>query len=108
MFDHDLLSRRKLLAGGARLAGAASVLAVAGAWAGEAKAVCVDLSADSSNPSLRSALNFTEQSQNPAQICKGCAFFINDDATGKCGSCKIFSGPTNPNGRCDSWAPPKT
>ena len=31
MFDHDLLSRRKLLAGGAHLAGAASVLAVAGA-----------------------------------------------------------------------------
>lgn len=107
MSDHGLVSRRNLLAGGARLAGAASVLAVAGAWAQESKAVCVDLAADSSNPSLRSALNFTEQSPHSEKACKGCGFFVNDDATGKCGSCKIFSGPTNPNGYCDSWAAPK-
>lgn len=103
MSDSVQFSRRRILV---QFAGAAG-LCLGGAWAKGANAQCVDLTADNANPALRAALNFTEQSANPAETCKGCAFFVNDDPSGKCGSCKIFTGPTNPNGRCDSWAPPK-
>ena len=91
-------SRRELL-----WAGAAVFLAGAGATRAKAAGnACVDLSAASANAGLRTALNFTEVSKDPAKTCGACAFFT---AEGACGSCKIFSGPTNPQGFCESWSP---
>jgi hypothetical protein len=54
--------------------------------------------------SLHKSLNYAEQSPDPQKTCSNCGFFSPDDGGGACGSCKIFNGPTNPKGHCDSWA----
>lgn len=84
------------------------MLAVAGPAAGYAAsaladAVCVDLDAlPSGQRSMRAAMNFKMVSDDPKQVCGGCAFFTSTE--GGCGKCTIFSGPVPAQGRCDSWA----
>jgi hypothetical protein len=53
--------------------------------------------------SLRSSLHYTEQYSDTTKTCSACGFFDADGDKG-CGTCKIFSGPANPKGHCDSWA----
>ena len=65
---------------------------------GASAAACAD-PADS----LRSSLHYQEASTDPAKTCSVCAFFDGTNAT-DCANCKIFSGPANPKGRCDSWS----
>lgn len=65
----------------------------------KAAGACADAS-----ESLHKSLNYTEQSPDPQKSCTQCGFFTPDDSGGACGSCKIFNGPTNPKGHCDSWA----
>jgi hypothetical protein len=42
---------------------------------------------------------------DPKMTCSACGFFEADakDAAA-CGNCKIFNGPANPKGHCDSWS----
>jgi High potential iron-sulfur protein len=90
-------TRRALLL----LAVAGPALAAAGAAAAES--VCVDVSAlPSGQRSMREAMNFKMASDDPKQVCGGCAFFTATD--GGCGKCTIFSGPVPAQGHCDSWA----
>jgi len=55
------------------------------------------------NESLHVSLHYTEESPDAQKTCSTCGFFSDDGEKG-CGSCKIFNGPTNPKGHCDSWA----
>jgi hypothetical protein len=52
---------------------------------------------------LHASLHYVEQSPDPQKTCTACGFFSADGENG-CGTCKIFNGPTNPKGHCDSWA----
>jgi len=52
--------------------------------------------------------NYTEQSPDPARTCSGCSFFTAGAQAAACGRCAIFSGPANPKGKCDDWAPRPT
>jgi hypothetical protein len=52
---------------------------------------------------LRASLHYTETSADRGKYCSACSFFDADGENG-CGTCKIFNGPTNPKGHCDSWA----
>jgi hypothetical protein len=105
----SVVSRRRLLertlqavVGGVVLSAAApSARAAAGPAA--AGKVCADLDAmDSGARSMRGSLNYAETSPDATKTCSACAFFTAGAAG--CGTCQIFSGPTNPQGHCDSWS----
>ena len=53
--------------------------------------------------SLRASLHYAEMGPDAKQVCGGCGFF-DADGDKPCGSCKIFNGPANVRGHCDSWA----
>jgi hypothetical protein len=89
-----ILTRRGMLVGGARLIPALGLVPLVARSA--AAAACAD-PADS----LRSSLHYVEAFPDAQKTCSGCAFFTPD--AGDCGNCKIFSGPANPKGHCDSW-----
>jgi hypothetical protein len=54
--------------------------------------------------SLRASLHYVEKSADAKQTCDACGFFEADASNAACGNCKIFNGPANPKGRCDSWS----
>jgi len=89
------VSRRKVIERGVLLVPA---LAMLPSMAKAAAAACAD-----PNESLHVSLHYTEESPDPQKNCSTCGFFSADGEKG-CGSCKIFNGPTNPKGHCDSWA----
>jgi hypothetical protein len=62
--------------------------------------------ADCADPteSLRASLRYVEASPDPKQTCSACGFFTPDAKPTACGTCTIFNGAANPQGRCDSWA----
>jgi hypothetical protein len=68
------------------------------ARAGMAAEACAD-----PEDGLRASLHYAEVSPDKAKTCAACGFFDADGENG-CGNCKIFNGPTNPKGHCDSWA----
>jgi hypothetical protein len=91
------VSRRKFVGRGVMLAPAMGALGLF-AKAGLAAEACAD-----ATDSLRASLHYAEMSPDPTKSCSECGFFDADGENG-CGSCKIFNGPTNPKGHCDSWA----
>lgn len=90
-----IFSRRGMLAGGIRLVPALALMPLTARSA--AAAACAD-----PNDSLRSSLHYVEASPDAQKTCSACAFFTPD--AGDCGNCKIFSGPANVKGHCDSWS----
>jgi hypothetical protein len=92
----SMMSRRGLLERGIVLApaiGLAPILA-----RGAMAAACAD-----PTDSLRASLHYVEEFGDASKTCSGCGFFSAEGEPG-CGSCKIFNGPANPKGHCDSWA----
>ena len=71
----------------------------------ESSMVCADESLmTSADKSLRTTLQYTEMSPDPAKTCSDCEFFTATAATG-CGSCEMFGGkPANSAGYCVSWS----
>lgn len=67
--------------------------------------VCADENAmTSAEKSLRTTLQYTETSPDPAKTCSDCEFFTATAATG-CGTCEMFGDkPANPGGHCVSWS----
>jgi len=53
--------------------------------------------------SLRASLHYAEMGPDATMTCSLCGFF-DADGTKTCGNCKIFNGPANVKGHCDSWA----
>ena len=47
--------------------------------------------------------NYTEASPDPHATCSVCRFFTAAGAPAACGTCQLFRGPANPQGRCDDW-----
>ncbi len=90
------LSRREVVARGLALAPAVALLPFATRTAFAAGA-CADAS-----DSLHMSLHYAEKAPDAAMSCFTCGFYEGEEKT--CGSCKIFNGPTNPAGHCDSWA----
>jgi hypothetical protein len=64
-------------------------------------ALAAEACADESD-SLHQSLHYAEKAPDAKQSCFTCGFY--EGEADKCGSCKIFNGPTNPKGHCDSWA----
>jgi hypothetical protein len=94
--------RRQLLIG-AMACGATLTLAACGN--SEKSAACADPEKMSpSEKSLREAQHYVERSPDPAKVCGGCGFFSAADGAGDCGQCRIFNGPANAKGHCESWA----
>ena len=91
-----IFSRRKVLESGLLLVPA---VALAPSLA-KAAGACADPS-----DSLRASLHYAEMGPDAKQTCAACGFFEADagNATA-CGNCKIFNGPANPKGHCDSWS----
>ena len=91
-----IFSRRKVLESGLLLVPA---VALAPSLA-KAAGACAD-----ATDSLRASLHYAEMGPDPKQTCAACGFFEADagNATA-CGNCKIFNGPANPKGHCDSWS----
>lgn len=90
------VTRRGLIAGSARLLPAVGLLPLA------ARAVAAEC-ADPSD-SLRMSLHYVEKFEDQAKSCSACGFFTAESDPKACGNCKIFSGPANPAGHCDSWS----
>jgi hypothetical protein len=88
-------SRRKVLESGLLLVPAVALVPSLAKAAG----ACAD-----PNDSLRSSLHYAEAGADPKQTCSGCGFFDADPSNAACGNCKIFNGPANPKGHCDSWS----
>jgi hypothetical protein len=89
-------SRRKVLESGLLLVPA---VALAPSLA-KAAGACAD-PADS----LRASLHYAEMGPDAKQTCAACGFFEPDASNATaCGNCKIFNGPANPKGHCDSWS----
>ena len=103
------LSRRTFLNRGLQLPAAGIALWTLGSCATKAKLdACVDVeSLTPSEQGLRQANHYVGQAPDPARKCSGCSFFTPDEGAGSCGTCKIFGGPANALGHCDSWAAAK-
>jgi hypothetical protein len=91
----SLFSRRSLIERGLY---AVPALALLPGIAKAAGGACAD-----PTESLHASLHYVETAPDQTKSCATCGFF---DAAGEggCGTCKIFNGPTNPKGHCDSWA----
>ncbi|MDB5424813.1 MAG: hypothetical protein JWQ29_2229 [Phenylobacterium sp.] len=94
-----ILARRAML-------GLLCLAPFAGGAASAAAEACVDLEAlPRAQKSLRRSANFQLQSDDPAKVCGGCAFFTPGSAAPNCGACSIFGGgAVTAASRCDSWA----
>jgi len=91
-----IFSRRKVLESGLLLVPA---VALAPSLA-KAAGACAD-----ATDSLRASLHYTEMAPDPKMTCSACGFFEPDAKSATaCGNCKIFNGPANPKGHCDSWS----
>jgi len=89
-------SRRKVLETGLLLVPAVALVPSLAKAAG----ACADPS-----DSLRSSLHYVEMAPDAKQTCGDCGFFEADAGNAAaCGNCKIFNGPANPKGHCDSWS----
>jgi hypothetical protein len=101
------LTRRSFFGIGIKVTVAGTALAVAACAkkdAGAASTACAsESSLSSSEWSLRQSAHYAEKSPKPAETCSVCEFFT-AEGTGPCGQCKIFNGPANSGGHCDSWA----
>ena len=89
------VSRRDLIQQGALTVAAVGMLPFIARRA--LAAACAD-----PDDSLRMSLHYAEKAPEAAKSCTACSFFTPD--TGGCGMCKIFNGPANPAGHCDSWS----
>jgi hypothetical protein len=85
-----------VLVGSARLVPAVGLLPLAARSA--VAAACAD-----PEDSLRASLHYAEAAPDPQKTCGGCGFFT-PAAGSDCGNCKIFNGPANAKGHCDSWS----
>jgi hypothetical protein len=88
-------SRRKVIEAGLLLVPA---IVFPASLAKAAATACAD-----PTDSLRASLHYAEMGPDATMVCGGCGFF---EADGKnaCGNCKIFNGPANAKGHCDSWS----
>jgi len=59
---------------------------------------------DDASKTMRKTLQYADKAAVPEKHCSACAQFT-AGAYGDCGSCKLFTGPVNPNGGCLSFAP---
>ena len=101
------LTRRDIIGDGLRFTltgGAACFLSGCGQSVNQSTAAaCADPNKLSmSENSLRQSAHYAEKSPDPAKTCSVCSFYTAGDAP--CGTCRIFSGPTNAGGHCDSFA----
>jgi hypothetical protein len=79
---------------------------------GEAKGeggevVCDTSGIDAQSKQMRKTLQYVSKSPKEGKQCNNCMQWIKPKAGEKCGGCKLFSGPVNPNGYCLSYAPMK-
>ncbi len=68
--------------------------------------VCADESSmTSAEKSLRTTLQYTETSPDPAKTCLDCEFFTAATEGAGCGACEMFGGKqANSGGYCVSWS----
>jgi High potential iron-sulfur protein len=88
-------SRRKVIESGLLLVPA---FAFPASLAKAAATACAD-----PTDSLRASLHYAEMGPDAKATCAGCGFF-EADGNKACGNCKIFNGPANAKGHCDSWS----
>lgn len=98
------LGRRKAL----RVIGQGVVGAVVLARASDAFAVKCDAEIDGKSKKMRKALQYVEKSKQKGKNCANCMQWIKPAEGEKCGGCKLFSGPVDPEGYCLSYAPMKS
>jgi nitrous oxide reductase len=89
-------TRRQLLAAAAMTPLCGAFVEVGGATA---ETVCAN--PNFGDPDQRKSLHYVEASADPNKTCEGCMYFASQ---GRCGNCRILSGPVNPAGYCDSWS----
>src|SRR5690349_14431960 len=58
----------------------------------------------STEQALRTSLEYTDQSADPAKVCGACTFFKRD-GEGPCGECHVLNGPVDAKGHCSSFNP---
>ena len=90
------MTRRGLL----RVTLAGAVVSVAGVARAQGEPACLDGKMDEG---LATALNFTEQSAKPEEMCGNCGLFDGDGSA--CANCQIFSCNVPPKAHCESWSP---
>jgi len=81
-----------------------SIAIVVMAPAGMRVVLAAESCVDPGSESLRTSLNYSSASAEPAKACGGCGFFTSDESSQGCGNCVIMSGPVDETGVCDSWA----
>lgn len=81
-----------------------SIAVLVVAPAGARTVIAAESCADPESESLRTSLNYSGVSADPAKTCGGCGFYASDDSKRGCGNCVIMSGQVDEAGICDSWA----
>jgi hypothetical protein len=92
------LTRRHIVALGMQ------IVSVCALPLGVMRAKAADTCTDAASEGLRSSLHYTAAAPDPAQACRACAFYGEDDVKQPCGKCVIMSGPVDAKGHCDSWS----
>ncbi len=59
---------------------------------------------DAQSKQMRTTLKYVEKSAEEGKKCSNCLQWVAPEGDSKCGGCKLFTGPVNPNGHCLSWA----
>ncbi|MBI2395170.1 MAG: hypothetical protein HYV09_36710 [Deltaproteobacteria bacterium] len=97
-----MLSRRDVLRGAA----IASGLVVLGCRSRRGAPTCTDVSTLSpEDAQTRVTLKYLDRAEDRSRACEVCTQFIEPQAEGSCGSCRVLKGPISPAGWCKVFAP---
>lgn len=102
----DPLSRRRFLATTAGAIGVLPILSACGDGGTPATAsACEGYDAlTEADLTTRNALNYVDNSPNPAELCSTCRLYNAPTGGAACGGCQLFAGPVLPGGYCTGWA----
>jgi hypothetical protein len=95
------ISRRTLLVRACRISAVSTVVLLEACSDNQSAQTCAEQQNIVDN-GLRTTLQYTDESDNPAQRCSGCAYFR--AASAQCGECGILDASVSANGHCTSWS----
>lgn len=96
------ISRRRFIGRIAAGGGAIALLHTVGCG-GDDALTCDASGVDSAGQQTRSALQYTDRSQDPNKKCINCVLY--QGTATACGTCVPVPGPIHPEGTCSAFAP---
>jgi high potential iron-sulfur protein len=99
------MSRRALLVRACEIPVAGVAVFLSACADKQPSSVCVDRDKlNEAESSLRASVQYTDRAPDPANQCRGCAYFRSAAEGAACGTCQILNGPVSATGHCTSWS----